>query len=64
MPDSLPELLERAEAARLLHVSLRTIRRWGRDGLLDERQVGPRNKLVTEASVQAMLRGDHQEGGK
>lgn len=49
-------MLDRAEAARLLHVSQRTIRRWAKSGLLDERRVGPRVVLVTEDSVMARLR--------
>lgn len=57
MNEESPSLLDRHEAARRLHVSPRTVRRWSKDGLLDERQVGPRNKLVTEASVNALLCG-------
>lgn len=49
-------MLDRAEAARRLHVSERTVRRWAKAGLLDERRVGPRVVLVTENSVVARLR--------
>lgn len=49
-------LLDRGEAAERLHVSERTVRRWGRSGLLDARRVGPRLAKVTEASVEALIR--------
>jgi len=57
LPDPVP-LLDRGEAARRLHVSERTVRRYGRAGLLDERRIGPRLIKITEASVEALKRGD------
>lgn len=57
-----PALLDRDEVARRLRVSVRTVRRWGRDGLLEERRVGPRLVRVTESSVEALIRAgkDHR----
>ena len=49
-------LLGRAEAALRLRVSERTVRRYGKAGLLDERRVGPRLVKVTEESVEALIR--------
>lgn len=49
-------MLDRDEAARRLHVSRRTIRRWAAAGLLDERRLSSRVVLVTEESVAALLR--------
>ena len=49
-------LLERGEAATVLRVSPRTVRRYGRAGLLDERRVGPRLVRVTRESVEALIR--------
>lgn len=49
-------LLDRDEAARRLHVSPRTVRRYGKAGLLEERRVGPRLVRVTEESVEALIR--------
>lgn len=57
MPDSV-SLLDRNEAAERLHVSPRTVRRYGRNGLLEERRVGPRLVRITVESVEALLRGD------
>jgi excisionase family DNA binding protein len=54
-------MLNRAEAARRLHVSKRTVRRWAKAGLLDERRVGPRVVLVTEDSVTARLSAGKKE---
>ena len=51
-----PVLLERGEAAKRLHVSIRTIRRYGALGLLENVRIGPRNVLVTEESVEALIR--------
>lgn len=51
-----PVLLDRGEAARRLRVSPRTVRRYGRAGLLEERRVGPRLVKVTEESVEALIR--------
>ena len=51
-------LLDRSEAAERLRVSERTVRRWGKAGLLDEIRVGPRLIRVTAASVEAMTRKD------
>jgi excisionase family DNA binding protein len=56
MPDSGPVLLDRGQAAERLHVSERTVRRWGRVGLLDARRLGPRLVKVTEESVEALIR--------
>lgn len=48
-------LLDRDEAATRLHVSARTIRRYGKSGLLDERRIGPRLIKVTEESVNKLI---------
>jgi excisionase family DNA binding protein len=56
MPDSGPVLLDRGQAAERLHVSERTVRRWGSAGLLDARRIGPRLVKVTEESVEALVR--------
>jgi DNA-binding transcriptional MerR regulator len=58
-----PVPLDRAEAARRLHVSERTIRRYARGGLLDEIAIGPRLKFVSEESVERMLRGGEDDAG-
>ena len=55
MTDDLVALLDRAEAAQRLHVSERTVRRYGKSGLLDERRVGPRLIRVTQDSVAALV---------
>ena len=54
-------LLDRAEAAIRLHVSERTVRRYGKLGLIDERRIGPRLIRYTEQSVEALIRAgeDH-----
>jgi excisionase family DNA binding protein len=57
VPDSVT-LLDRNEAAERLHVSPRTVRRYGKTGLLEERRVGPRLVRITAESVEALLRGD------
>lgn len=57
MPDPVP-LLDRGEAAKSLHVSERTVRRYGKAGLLDERRVGPKLIRYTAASVEALKRGE------
>ena len=49
------KLLDRSEAAVRLHVSPRTVRRYGAAGLLEEIQVGPKLKRVTAASVDRLL---------
>jgi DNA-binding transcriptional MerR regulator len=56
VPDFVP-LLDRSETARRLHVSERTVRRYGKAGLLEERRVGPRLVRITAESVEALLRG-------
>ena len=43
-------LLDRGEAAKRLHVSERTVRRWGKAGLVDERRIPPRLIRYTETS--------------
>ena len=48
-------LLDCREAAARLHVSVRTVRRYGQSGLLDQRRVGPWLIRFTEASVDAMI---------
>jgi DNA-binding transcriptional MerR regulator len=53
--DSL-SLLDRAQAAERLRVSPRTVRRYGKAGLLDERRIGPKLVRVTEVSVEALKR--------
>lgn len=47
-------LLRRAAAAERLQVSERTIRRWGAEGRLDERRLGPHTVRVTEESVERL----------
>jgi hypothetical protein len=49
-------LLDRSEAATLLHVSERTVRRYGKSGLLEERRIGPRLVKITGESVEALIR--------
>jgi predicted site-specific integrase-resolvase len=56
-----PPLLERSEAARRLHVSTRTVRRWGRLELLENVVIGPRTVLVTEESVDALIRAGRKD---
>ena len=58
-----PVLLDRSEAARRLHVSRRTVERYGKSGLLDERRIGPKLVKVTEQSVEALLSAGEQAGG-
>ena len=58
--DDLVALLDRAEAAQRLHVSERTVRRYGKSGLLDERRVGPRLIRVTQESVAALVAKQQQ----
>ena len=48
-------LLSRGEAAERLRISERTVRRYGKAGLLVERRVGPRLIRVTAESVEAFL---------
>jgi excisionase family DNA binding protein len=55
MAESLVVLLGRAEAAERLRVSERTVRRYGKSGLLDARRVGPKLVKITEASVDALM---------
>jgi predicted site-specific integrase-resolvase len=55
-------LLLRSEAAERLHVSVRTVRRYGKSGLLEERRVGPRLIRVTVESVEAIERGAVADG--
>jgi excisionase family DNA binding protein len=56
--ETLIVLLSRREAARRLYVSLSTVKRWGKQGVLEERRVGPKLVRITEASVEALLRKD------
>lgn len=49
-------LLDRGEAARRLCVSRRTVERYGKAGLLEERRIGPKLVRVTEESVEALKR--------
>ena len=53
--DDFAPLLDRPAAAAALHVSERTVRRYGKSGLLDERRIGPRLIRITEESVMALL---------
>ncbi|HEV3381658.1 MAG TPA: helix-turn-helix domain-containing protein [Trebonia sp.] len=46
---------DRSEAASRLRVSVRTIRRYGKSGLLEERRVGPQLVRITEASVDKLI---------
>jgi excisionase family DNA binding protein len=54
-------LLDRREAARRLHVSLATVKRYGASGLLEERRIGPRLIRITEASVDKLIRAGKKE---
>ena len=56
------KLLRRCEAADLLAVSERTVRRWAASGRLDERKVGPRSVRITEESVACLVRAGAREG--
>ena len=56
MDDEALSLLDRNQAAARLHVSPRTVIRYGKAGLLDERRIGPKLVRVTEASVAALAR--------
>lgn len=58
MDDEALSLLDRDQAAARLHVSRRTVIRYGKAGLLDERRIGPKLVRVTEASVEALKRKD------
>jgi predicted site-specific integrase-resolvase len=49
-------LIDRIQAAERLRVSERTVRRYGKAGLLDERRIGPKLVRVTEQSVNKLLR--------
>lgn len=60
MTDDLVPLLDRPAAAAALHVSERTVRRYGKSGLLDERRIGPRLIRVTEESVKALMATQRQ----
>jgi hypothetical protein len=59
--DDDPVLVDRSEAARRLNVSRRTVERYGKGGLLEERRVGPKLVMITEQSVSALIAG--QPGG-
>lgn len=50
-------LLRRDEVAKRLNISERTVRRYGKSGLLDERHIGPRLVRYTPDSVEALARG-------
>lgn len=54
MPE--PALMDRSEAATRLHVSVRTVRRYGAAGRLEDVRISPRVVLVTEESVEALVR--------
>jgi excisionase family DNA binding protein len=58
MAESPVVLLSRAEAAERLRVSERTVRRYGKSGLLDARRVGPKLVMITEQSVEALKQKD------
>jgi predicted site-specific integrase-resolvase len=47
-------LLDCREVAEQLHVSVWTVRRYGRAGLIDQRRIGPWLIRFTEASVMAL----------
>lgn len=55
MPEPVPVLLDRHEAATRLRVSVRTIRRYGKLGLLENVHIGRREVRVTESSVAALI---------
>ncbi len=52
-----PIPLTRAEAAERLRISERTVRRYGKAGLLVEHRLGPKLIRVTAESVEALLAG-------
>lgn len=58
MDDEHLSLLDRDQAAAQLHVSYRTVVRYGKAGLLDERRIGPKLVRVTAASVEALKQKD------
>jgi excisionase family DNA binding protein len=49
-------LLDRDQAAERLCVSRRTVVRYGKAGLLDERRIGPKLVRITAESVEALKR--------
>ncbi|HZR53633.1 MAG TPA: helix-turn-helix domain-containing protein [Streptosporangiaceae bacterium] len=57
MADTPVVLLNRGEAAALLHVSRRTVERYGKAGLIEERRIGPKLIMITASSVTAMIAG-------
>lgn len=59
MDDNL-DLIDRDEAAARLHVSRRTVERYGKAGLIEERRVGPKLVRITAASVEALTRRDRE----
>jgi predicted site-specific integrase-resolvase len=56
--DPAVRLLDCHEAAERLHVSVPTVRRYGKSGLIDERRVGPWLIRYTEESVEALKQKD------
>jgi excisionase family DNA binding protein len=53
--------MKRSEAAKRLRVSVSTVKRYERAGLLDAVRVGPKLKFITEESVERMLRGGEDD---
>lgn len=62
----MPELvlLRRDVAAERLTVSVRTVRRWGATGRLDERHIGPHVVRITEESVERLIRAVARDLGE
>jgi excisionase family DNA binding protein len=56
-------LLTTREAADLLRVSERTIRRWGVAGILDRRRIGPKLIRITVESVVQRIEGQNAQEG-
>jgi len=52
-----PVLLERSEAAKMLHVSVRTVRRWGTLGLVENVQDPAGALAAMEAITTGLLAG-------
>lgn len=61
MPE--PVLLDRDQAAARLRVSLRTIRRYGQAGRLEDVRLSPHMVKVTEESVDALVREGRSRKG-
>lgn len=57
-----PQLLTRPEAALRARVSIRTIRRWGALGWLEEVHLSPHDVRIREISLNRHLREGYPKG--